>query len=263
MFDFYVNRYSPIHETDPRVKLILTLGFITFVNLTPQGAWPVYILFLSFVLSLAIASRIGMRLFLSRTLLVIPFMVAALPLVFGNSDDQINILLPYNLAIGFSRVGTVRFFSILIKSWISVQCAVLLVATTRFSDLLIALNALKIPDVLITTIRLMWRYLFVLVDEVSRMMRARKSRCGKLDNQHKTGGTLFWRAHITGNMAGSLFIRSIERSERVYSAMLSRGYNGQLPISETRTLNKQERSLIITGFMLFFLLWFFGFLIGG
>ena len=37
-----------------------------------------------------------------------------------------------------------------------------------------------------------------------------------------------WRARIAGNMAGQLFLRSYERSDRIYNAMLSRGYRGHL-----------------------------------
>ena len=39
-------------------------------------------------------------------------------------------------------------------------------------------------------------------------------------------------ARVTGNMAGQLFLRSYDRSDRIYNAMLARGYTGQI-----RTLN--------------------------
>jgi len=74
----------------------------------------------------------------------------------------------------------------------------------------------------------MWRYLFVLVDEAFRLMRARASRSGKSDRPNtKSGGSLSWRARVVGGMAGNLFLRGLERSDRIYMAMVSRGYDGE------------------------------------
>jgi cobalt/nickel transport system permease protein len=74
----------------------------------------------------------------------------------------------------------------------------------------------------------MYRYLFVLVDEALRLLRAREARSARLVNDGKHGGTIFWRAKVTGSMAGQLFVRSFDRSDKVYNAMLARGYRGQL-----------------------------------
>ena len=92
-----------------------------------------------------------------------------------------------------------------------------------------AMRAVRIPRLLVGIFGLMWRYLFLLADEAMRLMRARQARSGS--SSGRGGGTLAWRARVTGSMAGSLFLRGYERSERVYNAMLSRGYDG-----ETRTL---------------------------
>ena len=72
----------------------------------------------------------------------------------------------------------------------------------------------------------MYRYAFVLSDEVLRLLRARKSRSAQLGDR-KAGGSIPWRARVAGNMAGQLFLRSYERSDRVYNAMLARGYKGE------------------------------------
>jgi cobalt/nickel transport system permease protein len=66
-----------------------------------------------------------------------------------------------------------------------------------------------------------------LTDEVLRLRRAREARSAVLPGT-KGGGSVLWRAKIAGSMAGQLFLRSIERSDRIYSAMLARGYAGQL-----------------------------------
>ena len=130
--------------------------------------------------------------------------------------------------------GLLRFVSILIRSWLSVQMAIMLVAVTRFPDLIHALEHLHVPAILTTIIAFLYRYLFVLVDEVYRLLRARESRSAAVSGQ-RSGGSVVWRAKVAGNMAGQLFLRSYERSDRIYNAMLSRGYTGHL-----YTLNPHE-----------------------
>lgn len=71
----------------------------------------------------------------------------------------------------------------------------------------------------------MYRYLFVVIDEVTSMKQARDSR-------NFGGGKKLWQIRTVGNMIGTLFLRSYERGERTYSAMVARGFDGQI-----RTLN--------------------------
>jgi cobalt/nickel transport system permease protein len=121
-----------------------------------------------------------------------------------------------------------RFISIAVKSWLSMQAAIILAASTPFPDLLIAMRALRIPRLLVSIFGLMWRYLFVLVDEATRLIRARASRSGSCKvPTARSGGSLSWRARVTGGMAGNLFLRAYERSDRIFMAMVSRGYDGE------------------------------------
>jgi cobalt/nickel transport system permease protein len=117
-----------------------------------------------------------------------------------------------------------------IRSWLSVQLAILLVAVTEFPKIVHALRHLHVPAIITVIISFLYRYLFVLADEVMRMMRARQARsaASAAAPGTRSGGGVLWRAHIAGNMAGQLFLRSYERSDRVYNAMLSRGYKGEL-----------------------------------
>jgi cobalt/nickel transport system permease protein len=74
--------------------------------------------------------------------------------------------------------------------------------------------------VLVMVASFAYRYIFVLVDEAERMERARDSRC--------YGGRWLWHARVIGQMIGTLFLRGYERSERVYVAMVSRGFDGRI-----------------------------------
>lgn len=255
MRDLYSPRNSVIHQLDARVKFIFSLAFILFLNLTPTRAWAIFILFLTIIFSLALLSRLGPGFVLKRSLLATPFLLAALPLLFTAPPPYIKIGLGDALQVLVSQEGLLRFLSIVFRAWISVMAAVLLVATTRFSDLMTALQLLKVPALFIAITSLMWRYLFVMVEEVRRMLRARSSRSATAAGKVRSGGTLLWRSRVAGGMAGSLFLRSIERSERVYAAMLARGYSGELPASEQVPLARKDWAALASGLFLLLILW--------
>lgn len=224
--DPYQDGTSIVHRLDARIKLTLVIAFILTSALTPIGAWPIFILLLSLILSAELLSDLGIVFFMKRALLALPFVLAALPLLV--TVDGIELLaLPLGLSI--TQQGLERFLSISLRSWISVQAAVLLASTTTFPDILRAMRALGLPRLMVAIIGLMWRYLFVMVDEVLRMLRARTARSSESEPPgHRTGGTIFWRSQVAGGMAGSLFLRSLERSDRIYHAMLARGYDGEI-----------------------------------
>lgn len=220
---------SVIHQLDPRVKLVLTLVFIVTTSLTPVGAWAAYILLLAIVLSVELLSELGIGYVLERAVLAFPFLLAALPLIFTVPGAPLVTISVFSWELTITASGVERFVSIAFKSWISVQMAIVLAATTSFPELLRAMRALRVPKLLVAVFGLMWRYIFVLVDQALRLLRARSARSGaspKLGG--KTGGTIAWRARVTGGMAGNLFLRGFDRGDRIYAAMRARGYDGEV-----------------------------------
>jgi cobalt/nickel transport system permease protein len=248
---------SPLHSLDARVKLILSLCMLVLISLTPFQAWASYILFLAVALSLALTSRLGMAFVLKRSLLALPFALAALPLIFSGSENRILLHIA-QFQIPINLQGLERFIGILLKSWISLQIVILLVATSPFFQIQKAFRFLKAPELLVSVIGLMWRYLFVISDEAMRMIHARDSRSSRLPGAKHSGGSLLWRARVTGGMAGSLFLRSIERSERVYAAMLARGYNGSLPPQKEQAMTMRDLALLWLGIGFLVLIWLLG-----
>lgn len=220
---------GPIHKLDPRIKLILTLAFALVVALTPVGVWPVFVLLFAIALSVVMLSDLGVIYVLKRASLAFWFLLAALPLLFTVEGASLFALPVGAWTITISQPGLERFASIAFKSWVSVQMAIVLAGTTQFPDLLMAMRAIKIPRLLVAIFSLMWRYMFVLVDEMQRLTRARSARSGDSGLPGaKSGGTVAWRARVTGGMAGNLFMRSFERADRIYAAMSARGYNGDV-----------------------------------
>jgi cobalt/nickel transport system permease protein len=262
LLEHYRNKQSIIHSIHARVKILFTLVFILAINFTPTGAWPGYILFFSVLLSIVLISRVGLTYILKRSLFALPFMLSAIPLIFWGPPPFISFHIFDPVIIPISVTGLERSISITIKAWLSVQAAILLTATTPFSQLISGFRQLHVPAIIISIIELMWRYLFVMVNEVNRLTIARNSRSSKLDDRHHSGGSIFWRAKVTGSMAGSLFLRSIERSERVYAAMLSRGYNGEPLPEQNVEFTHSDRIILVLSFALIFLIYIFGILTG-
>lgn len=233
-FDRYHEKESFLHRLDPRVKALATVFFIVSNALLPDGAWIAFVVSWFFLIAANALSKLGIGYTFKRSLIALPFALIAVTVLFSMpgkpvADFQIAM---WNFII--TDAGLLRFASILIRSWLSVQMAILLVAVTLFPDLIHALEHLRVPSIITTIIAFLYRYLFVLTDEVLRLLKARESRSAAMAG-HRSGGSVLWRARVAGNMTGQLFLRSYERSDRIYNAMVSRGYTGRL-----YTLNPHE-----------------------
>ena len=244
-FDRYHHGQSPLHSLDPRVKVIVTIAFILSNALLPDGAWIALVLAWSFIIFANVVSGLGVGFTFKRSFIALPFALAAITVLFSIPGKPVTSFqfLMWDLTI--TDAGLLRFVSIVVRSWLSVQMAILLVAVTEFPKIIHALSHLRVPTILTVIISFLYRYLFVLTDEVLRMLRARQARSAATSGV-RSGGSVAWRARIAGHMAGQLFLRSYERSDRIYNAMLSRGYTGHL-----YTLNPHEmksRDYFVTAF---------------
>ena len=195
LLDRYSRLDSPVHRLPAGLKLIAALAMIFCVVLLPAWCLAGIAILLAGV---ALASRVPPGFLARRLLLLEPFVlgVALLALV----------------QPGGERV----FLLIVTKSTLCLFTVVLLSNTTPFAELLAVLRRARFPALLITTLALMYRYLFVLVDETERMRRARACRT------FTKGRAALWKT--LGTVIGQLFIRSTERAERIYAAMCARGW---------------------------------------
>ena len=234
-----------LHALDSRVKFVLTVAFILAVAVTPVAAWPIYVLLLALVVAAAVAAELGMTFALKRALLALPFALAALPSLFTLPGATLFTLPIGPWTLTATGPGLERLLSVMLKSWISMQAAVLLTATTQFPDLLVAMRAVGVPRLLVAIFGLMWRYLFVLVDEAIRLTRARDARSGSVTG--RGGGAVWWRARVAGGMAGNLFLRGYERSERIYAAMVARGYDGEVRTFPLPSLDTAQVVALVGG----------------
>lgn len=250
ILDQYQEGDSVVHRLDPRVKLILTLAFIVAVTAVPHGAWPSFLLLLLVIGFTIVVSRTAPFIILKRSMVALPFALVAVTLVFTTKGDPLLTFKLASWSVSITDQGSIAFASILIKAWLAVLMATLLSATTTFPELLFAMRALRLPKVIVSIVSFMYRYIFVIADEALRLQRAKEARSA--NPQGKGGGSLLWRAKVLGGMIGSLFLRSYERSERIYAAMLSRGFDGRIRTMRTEGLRATDVmiSLAFVGYLL-------------
>lgn len=205
---------SPIHRLDPRAKLIVTALFLLtvvsyrkydVVELTPLFLYPAVLLALG---------RIPARMIARYLLLACPFAIlvgAFNPLV----DRQVVAHLgPYAVTGGW-----LSFASILIRFVLTASAVLLLLASTGYVAVCAALGRLGAPRLLTMQFLMLYRFIFILADEASRMVRAHSLR-----SPDDSGTPL----RVWGSLAGNLLLRAYDRGIRVHTAMLARGFDGTL-----------------------------------
>ncbi len=198
LFNPYKHRSSIIHRLHSPLKLIVAVALIFLIVLLPRNAWPSYAIVAVFLIIIGGLSRISPLELGKRLLLLEPFAIGI-------------ALLSMLQANGFQI-----FLALLTKSTLCLFCMILVAATTRFTDILSALRRLHVPALLVTILALMYRYLFLLLDEMGRMQRARKSRT------YVRSRWFTWR--LSATVIALLFVRTSERAERIFSAMRARGW---------------------------------------
>jgi cobalt/nickel transport system permease protein len=260
---------SLLHRLEARTKLLITLAFIFAATLTPTGRWEVLGGLAILLAAGVILGTLSPLLVMRRSALALPFVLAAVPLLFTREGDELFTIPVLAWRWTASDAGLEAVLTILLKSWLSVSAAVVLTATTPAADLLRALRGLHVPRLIVTTVSFMYRYIFVIGEEAQRLMRARDSRSAVLGEG--SGGSIRpdgrasarWRARVLGNMVGSLFLRSYERAERIYDAMRSRGYDGELRSLAVTSLRRLDYAALTIAFGLLTVLETYARLSGG
>jgi len=197
--DRYSRLDSPVHRLPAGGKLTVAVSLMVLTVALPPGRAMALGAVAALLAVTAAASRIPWRFLLRRMLWLEPFVVGV---------ALLSLLQP-----GGGRV----FLLLVAKSSLCLLAMLLLANTTPFAELLRVLRTLRVPALLLTTLGLMYRYLFVLVDEAQRMRRARASRTFVERRR--------WTWWTTATVIGQLFVRASERAERIYAAMCARGWS--------------------------------------
>lgn len=229
----YIHRHSIVHSLPSHLKIIAVLLFILVVVSTPITYWPAFVIFLALVIAAATAGKISILTLSKRALIEVPFIFFAVLMPFFGTGERFE-LGPFNLY----REGLLAGLSIVAKGTLGILSAVILSTTTTAREILRGLERLRLPTIMVQIASFMLRYVNVISDEMERMKIARQSR------GFDATGVKHWKVIATS--AAALFIRSYERGERVHLAMLSRGFDGELPHTEVKSVGAQAWLIALT-----------------
>ena len=205
-----------VHRLDPRSKVVATLLYLLTVVSLPKYEVASLAPFFFFPVVLAALAGIPARFLLRKMLIVSPFAV-----LIGIFNPLLDTRTAAVIAGVPLSAGLLSFFSILLKFALTVSASLLLIATTSFPGVCHAVRRLGAPPLLVSQLLFLYRYLFVLMEEAMRMVRAREMR---------SFGARGAELRVFVRLVGILFLRTVDRAQRIYDAMLARGFAGDIPI---------------------------------
>lgn len=236
--DKYAELKSPIHRLDPRVKILSLLSFVFFVIFTPPVKFLSFLFYFLLIFSVILISKVPLTFVFKRSLVIIPFVLfVAIFIPFFKQGEIAGSYSFGSLHLTVSYGGLIILWNALIKSWLSVLSMLTLASTTKFPRLLKGFQRLGMPRVMIMILSFLYRYVFVLVDEAMRMKRARDSRSFGESRRQQT--------RSIGNIIAMLFIKAYERGERVYVAMVSRGFAGKIKTLDEFKVTRRDLCFLI------------------
>ncbi|GIE78355.1 cobalt ECF transporter T component CbiQ [Actinoplanes philippinensis] len=226
----HLDRDSRVHRLAPEVKIVATLLFTIVVVVTPREEFAAFAGYAVLIALVALLARVPAGWLLKRSTIELPFVLLAVVLPVLGHGERVDWL-----GMSLSVDGLHGAWNIFAKGTLGVLASLLLAATTTMRDLILGLDRLRCPTVITQIMTFMLRYVDVLIDDARRMRIARLSR--------GYDPRFLWQVKAFAVGVGALFLRSYERGERVYLAMLSRGYAGRMPSPVEATAPAREWAL--------------------
>lgn len=206
----FLDRYSRgntfCHRLPPRLKVLLTLAVIIAAGCVPILHWPVHLALTCVVFIGLSLAEIPLEYLARRVLLVLPLVLLV----------ALAVPVSYGFRAGWDVTATV-----VVRAILSFLASLWLANVTPFDQLLGACCRLGMPRLFAALLAFMYRYLFVLFDELGRMRTAQRART--------FGARSTWKVWLSnGQLLGMLLIRAMNRAERIHGAMCARGWDGRI-----------------------------------
>lgn len=223
------SEYCPVY---PRFFVVLTFIYVVFVSSFSRYSLSGLICMASFPVFLSVYCGVNLSGIIRKMLMASPFIIFMAiwsPVFDSGRMDFIG----YNISCGW-----LSFVTLLIKFFLTVSATLIMITVLGFDRFCRTLSAFGVPDVLVTQMMLMNRYVALIVDESRNVVRSRLFRCGKITISE------------AGNICGPLLLRSINRAYRINEALECRSFGGRL-------YNHHEGHNMSFGDAAFFVVWIF------
>jgi cobalt/nickel transport system permease protein len=228
---------TAIHLLDPRAKLVTTMLFVGIVLSFDKYEVAGLIPFAIYPVALIALANLPVSYLLNKVLLAAPFAFFV-----GIFNPLLDRTVMVNLGpIGISG-GWVSFASIMIRFTLTVIAALVLIASTGLNSVCMALEKMGTPRSFAVQLLFLYRYIFVLTDEASRMSRARSLRV------FEGRGMGFG---VFTHMIGQLLLRTLDRAKRIHLAMRCRGFDGEIRIARPLKICGRDIAFVV-GWSIFF-----------
>lgn len=229
---------SPIHLLDARAQIVVTIAFVVTVMSFPR--YEVSVLMPLFVYPVVLVAMANLPLapLLRKLAVAAPF--ALFVGIFNPLLDQRGVVLAGG---GVIAGGWLSLASILARFMLTVGAALVLVSCTGIHRLCTGLERMGMPPVFATQLMFLYRYFFVIGDEGMKMRRSMIIR--------SAGGRQAMGLRLYGHLIGTLLIRAVDRAQRIYQAMVARGFEGTI-----RMVHPDEWGWRETGFVAGWLAYF-------
>jgi len=246
--DKFASHDAPIHRLHRSVKFIVVLIFTVVVISLSRTSPAILACYAVGPFTILVLGKIPLRFAIRQILIVSPFvLILALSSPLYDKTPVAVTFGPFGWQI---TLGWMRCFTILAKFSVTMAALIALVSTTKFADLLAGLQKLALPKILVIQLAFIYRYIFVLINRVHHILRARQIR--KLKNlgfkkELKTAAA----------MVGSLLVRSIDMAENISIAMQGRGFSGQWHSTKELQIQRADYIFAASAAVFMFGLYFF------
>jgi cobalt/nickel transport system permease protein len=207
---------SRLHTLAPHCKVAAGVAFVFIVVATPREAFWAYAFYAALIVGLTAIARVPALTLVRRLAIEVPFLIFVITLPFLARGERIEVL-----GLDLSSEGLWAAWNIFVKGTLGAAAMMLLASTTPITAILLGFQKLRVPRPIVAIAGFMIRYTDVIASEMRRMQVGRQSR--------GYDPRFLWHVRALASSAGTLFIRSFERGERVHLAMMARGYERGMP----------------------------------
>ncbi len=230
---------------DARALMLVFFSYMVFVVSVPKYGIFQLALFAAFPVFFIISTGMALKPILKKLMIVAPFI-----LFLGIFNPFLDTAPIYTVGSVEITGGMVSFTVILLKGIFSVLAIVILTGIIPFYEICTGLAAIKVPQPFIVQLLFLYRYLFVLVEEADAMRKARDLRSFKGRGRG---------VKATVGLLGTLFLRTLDKSQRIYRSMISKGFQGEIHAQAGRQFDIYDGLFVCLFLTFFFLLRFYNF----